>query len=214
VKRHRIALLVSFVLVCLAGPWQGRAQPLTFDREESEVVIGGVIEPLSSGARQATGDLGDAMALFAAKVDDPRIQSALAASNRKTSAMKTDAIVALDVKWKEEADGGEMGSSVLSADCSDVLRNFSDTFRQFESLIVTDAAGVLVCASEKPEAYFFGNQDWWVQTMKAPAGRAAASATAAIRPGSVPTQALYAPVVDPDNGTTLGVARAIYASGL
>jgi len=203
------------VTLALAGIGSASAEPMQFDHETGEVVVGGEVEPLSSGEREATGDLGDAMGLFGAKVDDPAIQSALAASNTRTSRMTDQELVALDVKWKEEAAGGAMSRSVTQVECSQVLRDFGMVFRQFGQMLVADAKGVVVCATEKPESYFFGNESWFRQTMKAAEGETEASGQVAERPPpGAPTMPLYAPVVDPDSGKTLGVGRAIFKTGL
>jgi hypothetical protein len=98
-----------------------------------------------------------------------------------------------------------------SGPCSDVLRRFRDTYGQFASILVTDAKGVVVCATARPETYYYGSQSWWRTVVDAPGNAPRASAPVREISGlGAPTQTIYAPVVDPDTGAKLGIGRAIY----
>jgi len=173
-----------------------------------------LITPVTRAERAAMKEVDTALGLFGSKVDDERIRKALVAANEKASGMKPEEFLALDTRWRGGKDVDAIVKSVLEAECSEVLRSFRTTFRDFVMILVTDAVGVAVCATDRPPAYLFSGRSWWKKTFLDPGSESWAGSEGVKQPRTGEHRAaVFAPVVDPDTGAKLGVGVAIVKAG-
>ena len=112
-------------------------------------------------------------------------------------------IAEIDRQWQAGAGVGGLADALLSNECAQALQAVIAANPGFDGAFVTDQQGALVCATQRPALYFYGEQDGWRRAYADGAG-AIFVASPSDEPGSdVRVQPISVPVRA--GGRTVGV---------
>ncbi len=144
--------------------------------------------------------------LLVVKLQDIAVTSAVSRANSATPANLV-AVMKVDEQWRKASIQDPTVSSRVDAACSESLRPLSDPSSDFEEILVTDSQGLVVCQTRMTERYFQGDQAWWRECVES--GRLSHSRLDYDAASGAVALSIFAPVLDPSTGESIGVARAL-----
>lgn len=148
----------------------------------------------------------------------PAILEAVSGANRSyqnlSEAAIQDRIDAQESKWgKQGAD--PMIKSILTSPAAGYLRAYREVDARLMRIWVTDEIGAIVAATDKPEHYFQGKQDYWQAVYAQGRGRSDVTSGLFDERSNASYISIGMPIFDQSSGQFLGVVNAwINASGL
>ena len=162
---------------------------------------------LASGVRRSADErLSIDTQLLIVKLQDLAVTSAVSRANSRTPA-NVVAVMKVDEQWRKASIQDPTVSSRVDAACSESLRLLSDHSSDFEEILVTDSQGLVVCQTRMTERYFQGDQAWWRECVES--GRLSHSRLDYDAASGAVALSIFAPVLDPSTGESIGVARAL-----
>src|SRR5688572_12016568 len=189
----RPALLLALA-VCPLAPAPGRSQPVAAGKPPL------VFEDESLSERQRA-QLETTARMVARWAMVQRVVAAVVTQNADPPAAAR--IAEIDREWQAGASAGGLAESLLSNECAQALQAVVAANPGFDGAFVTDQQGALVCATQRPTRYFYGEQDGWRRAYADGAG-AIFVASPSDEPGSdVRVQPISVPVRA--GGRTVGV---------
>jgi hypothetical protein len=209
VPRLNSRVLTVWLLVALPGLAVGVALVLAFGQARLSDSYASHLEQLA----QQTAAGVDAYVYrrildvsVVARTPDLR-REAQAASARPFDRQAVDAI---DATWRTAGGPPKPAAGLLDSAASHYLRDLVAHDRIYRELILTDAAGRLVAASNVPSDYYQGDEDWWIAT-RDDGTRGRVSVTDVRWDQSARTYAIEiaVPVSNPGSDDLAGVLKAV-----
>ncbi|MCG8589222.1 MAG: hypothetical protein MJE66_08020 [Proteobacteria bacterium] len=201
-----LSALVLALSACAGGNRRVEYQPATFRFDWRPH---GSIEPQSR--RDFRERFDRKVVALQTKLQDEVVIAALHGANERDRQRTRADLLKADERWVRE-NGGAFAESLVQERCSVSLRHLQQSLPGFAEIFVTNNRGVNVCQTNKTSDYYQADEGWWTQTWderEAWHGGLEHDASA-----DVIGVALYLPVVDPDTGELLGVAKAVVEDAL
>ena len=205
--RDSVAIFATFLLLfvvmgcSLAAPNDIRYRPGRFEFNWPPHAR------LTPGIRRSTNErLSIDTELLIVKLQDVAVTSAVGRANLRAPA-SIGTVMEVEEAWRKASVLDPTVSSRIDAACSESLKLMSIHSDDFEEIIVTDSRGMVVCQTRMSERYFQGDQAWWRECVEG--GRLSHSRLVYDPASGVVALSIFAPVYDPSNGETIGVARAL-----
>jgi hypothetical protein len=197
-----VAILVAGVVGCSpVTPSDLRYRPGRF---EFDWPPHATLEPRSR--RSANERLSIDTELLIVKLQDVAVTSAVQRANARTPA-SLDTVMRIEEAWRTADVGDPTVSARVDDACSESLKLLSAQTKDFEEILVTDSRGLVVCQTRKTDRFFQGEQAWWRECVEG--GRLSHSRLDYDAASETIALSIFAPVLDPSTGQSIGVARAL-----
>lgn len=151
----RFRLWVGLVLLSIPGGCGpgGRNQPeLEFQPPERASEVKTVLEKKTALVEELAGD--------------ERILAAVRAANAERSRLSNRDIASMDTRWKAAEATVDFVKPFLTSPCARALGAFQEAHDEFPEILVTDARGLIVAATNKSSDFLQADEAWWVETFK------------------------------------------------
>jgi len=170
---------------------------------------------LKSEARSQALIVGDVLAnrIETLRAFSPGIAAEVESSNRAYSgdlSMIQNQIRGLDQQWRVLTDTDPLVQSRLTNAIATKLRAFSQSFPDYDELVVTDRYGALVGATDRPPQYAFASETWWQAAWSDGQGTATIGQPAQHSDSPVYGVRMAVPIYDPDSHEVIGVVYTAY----
>ncbi len=193
----RFGLWASLILVSIPGGCGrgGRDQPEPeFQPPELASEVKTVLEKKTALVEELAGDA--------------RILSAVRAANAERSRLSNRDIASMDTRWKAAEATVDFVKPFLTSPCARALGAFQEAHDEFPEILVTDARGLIVAATNKSSDFLQADEAWWVETFKR--GRQGGRTGPIEYDESTGSEAIsvYVPLVDAEDAV-IGVIKAV-----
>ena len=109
----------------------------------------------------------------------------------------------------QDPENSRLQSGILNNEASRFVRKFNGITADFREILVTDALGRLVAASNKTSDYFQGDERWWQRTYQEGRGNAFHGDIQFDESANVYGMEIAHPIRDPASNEVIGVIKAI-----
>ena len=138
--------------------------------------VGGSLHSIAITKAQNLGDFfakqADILEVMTLVVD----RAELTARRAQYEANSTQLDVAFSLRqeqsrWESYPDEHVKVQSILDHPIAEQLRDFRNTFPENKKVIVTDVRGAVIAATDRPEKFYYGEDEWWVSAYEEGRGR-------------------------------------------
>ena len=193
----RFGLWASLILVSIPGGCGrgGRDQPEPeFQPPELASEVKTVLEKKTALVEELAGDA--------------RILSAVRAANAERGRLSDREIASMDTRWQAAEATADFVKPFLTGPYARALGAFQEAHDEFPEILVTDARGLIVAATNKSSDFLQADEAWWVETFKR--GRQGGRTGPIEYDESTGSEAIsvYVPLVDAEDAV-IGVIKAV-----
>jgi len=142
-------------------------------------------------------------------VAQERVVSAVRAANQENASLTEPDIRSFDARWQATEGLDETIKPYLTNDCALALVEFQETNDAFPELLVTDARGLLVAATNKSSDYLQADEPWWVEAFDEGRGRSHTGPIEYDASARSEAISIYVPILDDESGQAIGVIKAV-----
>lgn len=209
-----LSLVVVIVPLSLVGLYI-TSESVSSQEESNGTQLRAIAQATSRGVAQYIDNLVTEVGSVALA---PAILEAVSGANRSYQNLGEvaihDRIDAQESKWgKQGAD--PMIKSILTSQAAGYLRAYREVDARLMRIWVTDEIGAIVAATDKPEHYFQGGQDYWQAVYAQGRGRSNVTSGLFDDRSNASYISIGMPIFDQSSGQVLGVVNAwVNASGL
>lgn len=140
---------------------------------------------------------------------DPVIIDAVRATNQAHIDISLEQIIELDQRWRSSDGVDDFIRPFLTNEAALRLIKFQEDYPGFSEIFVTDEHGMNVGQTNKTTDYYQADEDWWVGGYNGGAGKVFHGPIEFDESAQAEAISLYIPVIDPENGRAIGVAKAV-----
>ena len=138
-----------------------------------------------------------------------RILVAVRQANDENSGLTASEIDERDLRWRASEGIDAFIKPFLTNECADALIEFQEDHDAFPELLVTDARGLIVAASNKCSDYLQADERWWTETVRGGRGRSHIGSIEYDDSARSEAISVYAPILDPETGQAIGAIKAV-----
>lgn len=144
--------------------------------------------------------------LLAVKLQDVAITKAVARANAN-STPSLERVMQIEDAWRTATTESPIVVSRTDMACSRSLELLTHEDSDFVEILVTNARGHVICQSRMTERFYLGDENWWRECVET--GQLSHSRIVYDQMNDTLALSIFAPVVDPSTGQSIGVARAV-----
>lgn len=146
------------------------------------------------------------LTLLEALVQSPDMTREVEVANGTNRYVSMADVERMDEAWVRAEGINDLIRPHLTNACARMLVSFQEQHESFVEIFVTDARGLLVCATNKTSDYYQGDESWWRRTAGGHSSYGHIEYDESARAEAIP---LYVPIKSSQSQQYIGVAKGV-----